>query len=337
MSSVADILRHVHTSVSMELAVGLLHLSDRAVNSTASSRSAYRDHTLWDILLYSSVQLGVCVLISEEVDHSALDIQAGDLGSTGRQSLRIYASDIVVAVVEQFQDPRIAEEKIRNVWSHEALSRREPSLAQHGDHGGHVVDHLLAACLSVGPVCGRGIFCRVAGAVIVTDFLFLVSAEVVRVLVHNAAVGEDYLGSHGLFSAGVHVAEFVEISEHDHALSLGRSQVSIKSLPEASLFQVVNGEWALRCNMRRSEALHGVAFAQDRDPALARCYKRCRFLGSLAVFHQHVVSGEHVRGGVSREIAIQKERVKRRELLHRGEQCVGIIKIKSHLSVLLVF
>ena len=139
---------------------------------------------------------------------------------------------------------------------------------------------------------------------------------------HNAAVGEDYLGSHGLLSAGVHVAEFVEISEHDHALSLGRSQVSIKSLPEASLFQVANGEWALRCNMRRSEALHGVAFAQDRDPALARCYKRCRFLGSLAVFHQHVVSGEHVRGGVSREIAIQKERVKRRELLHRGEQCV---------------
>ena len=81
MSSVADILRHVHAGVSMELAVGLLHLSDRAVNSTASSRSAYRDHALRDILLYSSVQLGVCVLISEEVDHSALDIQAGDLGS----------------------------------------------------------------------------------------------------------------------------------------------------------------------------------------------------------------------------------------------------------------
>ena len=29
--------------------------------------------------------------------------------------------------------------------------------------------------------------------------------------------------------------------------------------------------------------------------------------------------------------------MKRRELLHGGEQCVGIIKIKSHLSVLLVF
>ena len=244
---------------------------------------------------------------------------------------------MVVAVVEQLQDPRIAEEKIRDVRSHEALSRREPSFAQHGDHGGHVVDHLLTACLGVGPVCGRGIFCRVAVTVVVADFLFLVGAEVVRVLVHNAAIGEDHLRSHGLFSAGVHVAEFVEISEHDHALPLGRSQVSIKSLPEASLFQVVNGEWALRCHMRRSEALHGVAFAQDRDPALARCYKRCRFLGSLAVFHQHVVSGEHVRGGVSREIAIQKERVKRRELLHGGEQCVGIIKIKSHLSVLLVF
>lgn len=168
---------------------------------------------------------------------------------------------MVVAVVEQFQDPRIAEEKIRNVRSHEALSRRESSRGQHGDHGGHVVDHLLAAFLSVGPVCGRGVLRRIAGAVIVADFLFLVGAEVVRVLVHNAAVGEDYLRSHGLLSAGVHVAEFVEISEHDYALSLIWSQVSIKSLPEASLFQVVNGEWALRCNMRRSEALHGVAFA----------------------------------------------------------------------------
>ena len=242
MSGVADILRHVHAGVGVELAVGLFHLSDRAVNSAASSRSAYRDHALRDILLYGTVQLGVGVLVGEEVDHAAFDIQAGDLGSTGRQSLRIYASDMVVAVVEQLQDPRIAEEKICDVRSHEALSCREPSFTQHGDHGCHVVDHLLAAFLSVGPVCGRGIFCRVAGAVIVTDFLFLISAEIVRVLVHDAAVCEDYLGSHGLFSAGVHVAEFVEISEHDHALPLGRSQVSIKSLPEASLFQVVNGE-----------------------------------------------------------------------------------------------
>ena len=42
------------------------------------------------------------VLVGEEVDHAALDVQAGNLRSTSGQSLRIYASDMVVAVVEQW-------------------------------------------------------------------------------------------------------------------------------------------------------------------------------------------------------------------------------------------
>ena len=266
----------------------------------------------------------------------ALDIQAADFCRTSRKGFRIHAADLVVAVIEQLQDPLIAQDNVGHVRSHQHVRGREPARGQHGDHGRHVADHLLSGRLGRCPVSGRGIDCRIACAVEVAHLPFLEVLEVVHVLVHGAGVCKDYLRRHGFLTSCVHAAQFVQIGQHNDALSLLRGKGRVESLPKTALSQVVNSEGALRCDIGRSKASHGVAVAQDRDPTFSGSYERGRLFVSLLVLHQHVIGGENVGRRIGREIPIQKERVQRRELLDGSQQCVSIIKIKSHLSVLLL-
>lgn len=74
-----------HTGVGVPLAIALLHLAHCAIQGTTGSRGSQYAVASCDVLLILACVIGVGLIVADDVDHAAPDIQAGDDSGTGCQ------------------------------------------------------------------------------------------------------------------------------------------------------------------------------------------------------------------------------------------------------------
>ena len=155
-------------------------------------------------------------------------------------------------------------------------------------------------------------------------------------MLHDAAVGEQSLGGHGLLTAGDELSQLIGVAEEKHLLALLGGELGEKSLAETALVQVINGQSAAGSHEGRSEALHVVAVTQHGHAALAGSHEGGELLAAVAVLDQNVVSAEHVGGVIGGEVPIPQEAGGGGELLHGKQQGVGLVEVERHSVFLLL-
>ena len=317
----------------MELAVGLLHLSDGAVQSAAAGRRGQDALAGRDVELILAGVVSVGLVVGDHADDAAVDVQASHDSSAGRQHLGLDHAELVALVVEQLLDDLVVDDGVGHVRGADQVGRAEALAGQHTSHHAEVGEDLRAGGVPLGR---RRVGCGVAAFGVEADLHLVALVSVVGDVLHDAAVGQHGLSGHSLLAAGDKLAQLVGVLQDEGLLALLRSELRVEGLAEAALLQVVSGEGALGSHKRRSVSLHVVAVAQDGHAALARSDEGRQLFAAVSVLDQHVVSGENVARVVGREIAVTQEGRGRGELLHGHEQRVGLIEVKRHFVVLLL-
>ena len=312
-------------------AVALLHLRHSAVQHTASARRGQDAVAALDVRRVNALVVGVALVVADNVNHAAQHIKAGDSSSARRELGRLHDAHLIAAVIQQADNLGIADNHVGNVRRAYKVRRRQAALGQQTHHSLKVSEDFCGALV---PLDGRRVGCRIAALSVIANLHLVALVGVVRDMLHNAAVGLHHLGAHPLLAAGNALAQVLRVPQQHSALPLLGGQRGHERLAESALAQVVNGEHTARGDVGRRITLHLVALAQYGNAALAGRDERGELLAAIAVLYEHVGGGKYVGRVVGREITVSQEARRRRELLNRHEQSMGVVKIERHDSVL---